>query len=54
MHAKNSKKVLVTTSENQSAVLETLLTQQKKETTLMHAKNSEEVPVTMSAEESAF
>ena len=41
------------TSANESAVLETLYTQQKMETTLMHAKNSEKLPVATSAKMSA-
>ena len=37
MHATNSEKVLVTTSTNESAVLETHLPHKKQETTLMNA-----------------
>ena len=52
IHAKYSEKVAVTMSANESAVLETLLPQPKKETTFMTARNSEKVPVTTSAKES--
>ena len=52
IHAKYSEKVPVTMSANESAVLETLKPQPKKETTLMTARNSEKVPVTTSAKES--
>ena len=53
MHAKNSEKVLVRKGAKESEVLENILPQQKKETTLMHATNSEKVLVTTSTKESA-
>ena len=40
-------------SANKSAVLETILPQQKRKTTVIHAKNLEEVPVTTSAKQGA-
>ena len=53
MHAKNSEKVLVTTGVKESEVLENILPQQKKKTTVIHTKNSKKVPVATSATESA-
>ena len=50
MTARNSEKVSVTRSAKESTVFETILPQQKKETTISQAKNLEEVPVTSSAE----
>ena len=43
MTARNSEKVPVTTSAKESTAFETILPQQKKETTILHAKNSEKV-----------
>ena len=43
IHAKYSEKVPVTTSAKESTVFETILPQQKKETTILHAKNLEKV-----------
>ena len=39
MHAKNSEKVLVTTGEKTSEVLENILPQQKKKMAVIHTKN---------------
>ena len=39
MHAKNSEKVLVTKGAKESEVLENILPQQKKKTTVIHTKN---------------
>ena len=39
MHAKNSKKAHVTTGTKESEVLENILPQQKKKTTVIHTKN---------------
>ena len=52
MHAKNSAKVLVTMGAKESEVLENILPQQKKKTTVIHSKNSGKVPVKTSAKES--
>ena len=38
MHAKNSEKVLVTTGAKESEVLENILPQQKKKTTVIHIR----------------
>ena len=43
MTARNPEKVSVTTSAKEGTVFETILPQQKKETTILHAKNSEKV-----------
>ena len=53
MHAKNSEKVLVRTGAKENEVLENILPQQKKKTTVIHTKNSKKVPVATSARESA-
>ena len=53
MHAKNSEKVLVMTGAKESEVLENILPQQKKKTTVIHTKNQKKVPVATSAKESA-
>ena len=39
IHAKYSEKVLVTTGAKESEVLENILPQQKKKTTVIHTKN---------------